>query len=319
MGKTRCLCFARRLTPIVLLHSLFIAPFGHTQNGPNPQIVALHTTRLAQDLYLIQPPADSEDGNVLVFCSEEGVLLSDTGLSRVLPQLTDAIKSLPCRTKIVRYVIDTHWHLDHAGGNKSFASSGALIIAQDETRRFMSSDQKLLGSTVSAYPESARPVVTFSTVLTLHLKNGDVVAEHYPNAHTGGDVVVSFAQQKVLHIGDIYYGAVFPWVDAAHGGTLMGLRHSIEKLLQEPDSVIFVPGHGDPVSKVELNTMAKMVDDTFESVRQGISQGLSLKQIQDKGVPDRWKSWQWEGMSTSAWIEQVYTEARKPSTPELSR
>jgi cyclase len=318
MRRACYLCFVRGMTPIVLLHSFLSTPYGHTQNGPSPQITALHTTRLAQDLYLIQPLADSEDGNVLVFCSEEGMLLSDTGLSRFLPQLTEAIQSLPCRTKIVRYVIDTHWHLDHAGGNKSFASAGALIIAQDETRRFMSSDQKLLGSTVSAYPESARPVVTFSTVLTLHLKNGDVIAEHYPNAHTGGDVVVSFDQRKVLHIGDIYYGAIFPWVDAAHGGTLMGLRNSIEKLLQEPDSVIFVPGHGDPVSKVEINTMAKMVDGSFESVRQGISQGLSLKQIQDKGVPDRWKSWQWEGMSTSAWIENVYNEARKASTPELS-
>ena len=315
MRRTRCFCVPRRLTPLLLLHSLLLIPYGYTQNGPNPQIAALRTTPLAQGLYLIQPPADSEDGNVLVFCSEEGVLLSDTGLSRVLPQLQNAMQSLTCQTKIVKYVINTHWHLDHAGGNKTFANAGALIIAHGETRRFMSSDQKLLGSTVSAYPESARPVLTFSTSLTVHLKNGDVIAEHYPNAHTGGDVVVSFAQQKVMHIGDIYYGAVFPWVDATHGGTLMGLRHSIEKLLQQPDSTTFVPGHGDPVSKADLITMAKMLDDSFEAVGKGISKGLSLRQIQDKGISDRWKSWQWEGMSKSAWVENVYDEIRK-GTPQ---
>jgi cyclase len=300
-----------RLTPVILLHLLLLDAGGYAQSVPKPQIVALHTARMAQDLYLIQPPADSEDGNVLVFCSEEGVLLSDTGLSRVVPQLQDALQSLPCQTKRVRYVIDTHWHRDHAGGNMSFANAGALIIAHDETRRLMSSDQKLLGSTVSAYPESARPAVTFSMSLTLHLKNGDVIAEHYSNAHTAGDVVVSFVQQNVLHIGDIYYGAVFPWVDVAHGGTLMGLRRSIEELLHQPDSTIFVPGHGDPISKAELNTMAKMLDESFETIRQGISQGLTLRQIQDKGLPDRWKSWQWEGMSTSAWIENVYNETKE--------
>jgi len=318
MLGTTYACVARGRNTILLLVSLLLMPFGHAQNGPTQHIVTLRTTRLAQDLYLIQPPPDSEDGNVLVLCSEEGILLSDTGLSRVVPQLQNAIELLPCHNKTVKYVIDTHWHLDHAGGNKTFASVGALIIAQDETRKLMSSDQKLLGSTVLAYPESARPVVTFSVALTVHMKNGDVIAEHYPNSHTGGDVVVNFAQQKILHIDDVYYGAVFPWVDAAHGGTLMGLRRSIEKLLLQPDSLTFVPGHGDPISKSELKTMAKMMDESVEIVRQGISQGLSLKQVQEKGIPDHWKSFEWEGMSTSAWIGNLYDELKKDPEPATS-
>ena len=309
---------ARGRNTILLFVSFLLMPFGHAQNAPTQHIVTLRTTRLAQDLYLIQPPPDSEDGNVLAFCSEEGMLLSDTGLSSVVPQLQNAIELLPCQNKMVKYVINTHWHVDHAGGNKTFANVGALIIAQDETRKLMSSDQKLLGSTVSAYPEYARPVVTFSVDLTLHMKNGDVTALYYPNSHTGGDVVVNFAQQKILHIGDLYYGAVFPWVDAAHGGTLMGLRRSIEKLLQQPDSVTFVPGHGDPVGRLELKTMAKMIDESLEIVRQGISQGLSLKQIQEKGIPDHWKSWEWDGMSTSAWIGNLYDELKKNVEPATS-
>jgi cyclase len=310
MRTSGCFCTMRELALLLLLHSLLLNSIGYAQNAPNPQTIALHTTRVAQDLYLIQPPPDSEDGNVLAFCSEEGVLLSDTGLSRAVPQLQQALQALPCQTKSVRYVINSHWHRDHAGGNMTFANAGAVIIAHDETRRFMSSDQKLLGSTVSAYPESARPSVTFSTSLTLHFKNGDVIAKHSFNAHTAGDVVTSFVQQNVLHIADIYYGAVFPWVDAAHGGTLTGLRRSIEELLHQPDSAVFVPGHGDPISKAELNTMAQMLDESFAIIRQGTSQGLSLKQLQDKGLPERWKSWQWEGMSTSAWIENVYNETK---------
>jgi cyclase len=311
-------CAARRHNMILLFTSLFLMPFGYAQNDPAQHMITLRTTRLAPDLYLIQPPPDSEDGNVMVLCSEEGLLLSDSGLSRVVPQLRNAIELLPCQNKTLKYVIDTHWHLDHAGGNKAFANGGALIIAQDETLKLMSLDQRLLGSTVAAYPESARPVVTFSVALTVHMKNGDVIAEHYPNSHTGGDVVVNFAQQKIQHIGDLYYGAVLPWVDAAHGGTLTGLRRSIERLLQQPDLVTFVPGHGDPVRKLELQTLAKMMDESFDNVKRGISQGLSLKQIQEKGIPDHWKSWEWEGLSTSAWIGNLYDELKKAAEPATS-
>jgi len=304
-------CFnlrASRLIACPVLLVLLCAACSLAQTGSQPQTITLLSTRLANNLYLIHPPLNSEDGNVVVLCVASGILLSDTGLSRAVPELQAVLRGLPCPNRRVKYVINTHWHLDHAGGNRAFATDGAVIISQDETRRIMSSSQELLGSTIGAYPEIARPTITFSDRLTLHLDETEVSAEHYPNGHTGGDVVVRFGGTNILHIGDIYYGAVFPWVDADHGGSISGLRKSVERLLRQPDSTVFVPGHGDPVTKAELGTMARMIDQSFQAVSQGISQGLSLQQIQQKGLPNEWKLWAWEGMSTSAWVETVYRE-----------
>ena len=284
-----------------------------------PQGRPLRTTPLAKNLYLISPGLDSQDGNVVVLCNGAGNLLSDTGLSREVPELQVAVDGLPCPNHTIKFVINTHWHLDHAGGNRVFAAGGAVIVAQDEARRTMSSSQKLMGSTVSAYPEIARPTITFSDRATVHLGDVDVIAEHYANAHTSGDAVVSFGGTGVMHIGDIYYGAVFPWVDADHGGSILGLRSALARLLQQQDSSVFVPGHGEPITKSELNTMARMIDASLEMVRNGIARGLSLRQMQEKGVPKEWKSYAWEGMSESAWIEAVYREMATGRAPQFSR
>ncbi len=263
------------------------------------------TTRVAENLYLLMPPEDSPSGNVVALIGNDGVLLVDSGLPDTTAAFQEAIDSLHSPNPSIKYIINTHWHRDHAGGNRALGKD-ATIISQENARKLMSSKQTLLGSTIQPWSEAGLPRITFPDALTLHF-NGEVInIEHYPNAHTDGDAVVRFVNAGVIEIGDIYYGKVLPWVDSDHGGNLLGLRAALHKLLSQPASKAIVPGHEKVIGFKELEEEQQVIDESFSVVRKGIAEGKTLSEIQSKGIDEHWKSWAWVGNSMPAWIESVY-------------
>jgi cyclase len=294
---------SRRALRILFAAANLAALLGTASGQEQPKIT---TTRLAENVFLLQPSEESSSGNVIALIGNDGVLLVDSGLPETAAAFREAVDSLHSPNPTIKYIVNTHWHRDHAGGNRVLGKD-AVIVSHENARTLMTSPQTLLGSTIQPWSPAALPQVTFRDFLTLHF-DGEVIAiEHYPNAHTGNDAVVQFTNAKVIAIGDLYYGKVLPWVDADHGGDVIGLRQALEKLIHLAGIKIIAPGHEKAIETKDLVAEQRVIDETLTTVRRGISEGLSLKQIQDKGLGDEWKSWEWVGNSIPAWIQSVHT------------
>ncbi|MEP7014819.1 MAG: MBL fold metallo-hydrolase [Verrucomicrobiota bacterium] len=288
---------------------LFVATFSafllFLQNSSAESKPKITTLNLAENLYLLMPPEESPSGNVVVLIGSDGVLLVDSGLPNLASAFQEAIDALKSPNPTINYIINTHWHRDHTGGNQTLGK-GATIISQENARKLMSSKQTLLGSTIQSLSEAALPSVTFKDTITLHFNGEEIRIEHYPNAHTDDDAVIKFTNANVMEIGDIYYGKVLPWVDSDHGGSLIGLREALHKLISLPESKTIVPGHEKIIGIKELEQEQLVIDESFALVEQGIAEGKTLAEIQKKGIGEKWKSWEWVGNSIPRWIESVY-------------
>ena len=181
-----------------------------------------------------------------------------------------------------KFLINTHWHPDHAGSNSSFSASGALIFAHENVRKRLSEEQFIafFKATVPPAVESALPVVTFPERMRLYLNNDEVDIFHVPHAHTDGDAVIYFRNSNVLHTGDIFFENMYPFIDTSSGGTIGGVIEGIEAILAIIDEhTRIVPGHG-PISDLEgLKSYLKMIKQIRKRIAERIVAGQSLAQI----------------------------------------
>jgi cyclase len=274
------------------------------------QAVPLSVRPLADGIFLIHPPPDSITANVVVVAGADGIMLSDCGLGVERENLAAAIAGLPVNNQTVRYIVNTHWHRDHTGGNRYFGS-GASIIAHSYTRATLAKPQKLLGSTVQAAPPEALPTRTFDESARIVFDRQTIEFTHVPAAHTGGDIYAHFVEQSVLHIGDVYYGPVFPWVDADHGGSVIGIWRAIRALINGKQYDAIVPGHGPVVTMAALQNVDRMMTDSFAAVDEGIRLRRDLTQIQERGLPAEWSAWSWAGNPTEAWLAAVHASIQR--------
>jgi glyoxylase-like metal-dependent hydrolase (beta-lactamase superfamily II) len=215
----------------------------------------------------------------------------------------------------VRFVINTHWHFDHTGGNENFGKRGAVIIAHDNVRARMSTDQFLaaLNQKVPASPKGALPVVTFGAGVTLHLNGDTLHVVHVANAHTDGDALIHWQKANVLHMGDTFFHrASFPFIDLSCGGSIDGLIVAIDKglALSNPQTRI-IPGHGPVATRAELAAYRAMLVDIRAQVAAGIRAKRTLAQIQAAkpaaryGMPDGF-------LKPDAFVQAVYSSLTKP-------
>jgi glyoxylase-like metal-dependent hydrolase (beta-lactamase superfamily II) len=237
----------------------------------------LSVTPVRDSVYLmVMEPA----GNLGVSVGEDGAFLIDDQFAPMAGRITDAIKELTDQP--LRYVLNTHWHGDHTGSNASFGSAGHLIVAHDNVRVRMSSDQYHLffkaGSPPS--PPEALPVITFSHSMTFHF-NGDVIrVEHVPDAHTDGDAIFYFEKADVMHTGDAFINRGYPLIDIASGGSIAGQIKATNRMLEliGPDTIV-IPGHGPLADKVRMTAIRDMLVAARAAVVKLIDQGLSLDEI----------------------------------------
>ena len=219
-------------------------------------------------------------GNVAVWHGADGTVLVDDGLQSSVAPLLEAVARVAPGP--VRMVIGTHWHPDHVGGNAALGRTGTVLIAHENVRGRMASSQELVeyDMKVPPAPGIALPVVTFTDTLSIRLNGDRAEAIHVPGAHTDGDVVVWWQQANVVHLGDVYYNAGYPYIDVERGGALAGAVAAIEGVLSRADAgTVVIPGHGPLSNRQELADYRDMLVAVGRKVRELVEDGKSLEEI----------------------------------------
>lgn len=267
--------------------------------------VQIKTIRVTNNIFMLE----GSGGNIGVSVGNDGVLMIDDQYAPLSDKIKAAIRKLGGNKP--KFILNTHWHGDHVGGNAVFGRDGT-IIAHDNVRIRLSTDQKLFTQTVKARPPVALPVITFDDSLSIHFNGEEIRVIHFPHGHTDGDSVIFFTQSNVVHMGDDMFAGMFPFVDLVHGGNVLGLAANISTIItkMQPD-VKIIPGHGPLSNLNDLKNYHRMLIETTDVVKSGLAAGKTLEQIQTAGVPDKWKSWGVGFIKTDKWLETIYNSLQK--------
>ena len=278
------------LTGIILAASS-LAAVAH-QRGEDVQI---KTTAVRGPVYMLE----GRGGNIGVSAGPDGVLIIDDQFDYLAEKIQKAIDALG-RGEL-KFVLNTHWHGDHTGGNKIFGRQ-APIVAHENVRK------RLLEDSESPAPKEALPVITYQDGISIHFNGETIRVYHLPAGHTDGDSVIYFTESNVLHMGDLFFSGRFPYIDLGSGGDVAGFLKNVDTVIDRlADDVKIIPGHG-PLSTIDdLRKFRGMLRETTDLVRQRINDGKSLEEAQAMGLPEKWDSWGKEFISNDRWIEIVYT------------
>ena len=264
--------------------------------------VEIKATKVAGNVYMLE----GAGGNIGVSVGSDGVLIVDDQFAPLADKIRAALKGL--NQGQLRFILNTHWHGDHTGGNVAFGPE-APIIAHDNVRKRLSSEQRIefFKSTVPAAPKGALPVITFNQSLSVHFNGEEIRAIHFPNGHTDGDSVIFFTNSNVVHLGDDFFAGRFPFVDVDNGGSVVGLAKNIGEIIPKiPAGAKLIPGHG-PLSTIDdLKLFHRMLLETTDVVRKKVAAGKTLADIKSEGLPDEWKSWGTGFIKTDQWIELIH-------------
>lgn len=256
--------------------------------------VEIKTTDLGHGMYMLE----GGGGNITVAASNEGVIMVDTQFAPLSAKIKAAIAKVTPQP--IRYVIDTHYHPDHTGGNANFAHDGAVLIAQENVRKRLTANPNT--------PPGALPMMTYADGIVLHLGNKTADVHHMPPAHTDGDSFVYFPEANVLATGDIFGSFRFPTGDIRGGGSVDGMLASANKLLTlVNDDTKIVPGHGPLAKKTDLIEFRNMVQDSRDRVAKLIADGKTVDQVvAAKPLADWYAKRGGDDMRTDAWVRYVY-------------
>jgi glyoxylase-like metal-dependent hydrolase (beta-lactamase superfamily II) len=253
-------------------------------------------------------------GNIGLSYGEDGNVIVDDQFAPLTDKIAVAVRTVD--PDPVRFVINTHWHFDHTGGNENFGKAGAVILAHDNVRARMSTEQfiKSMNRKVPASPKDALPVVTFGDGVTLHLNGDTLHVVHVVAAHTDGDSLVHWQKANVLHMGDTFFHRVsFPFVDLSSGGSIDGVIAAANRGLGFSNAATrIIPGHGPVASRAELAGYRDMLVDIRSKVAAGIKAKRTLAQIQASAPAARY------GMTDGfikpdQFVEAVYNSLRAPA------
>lgn len=210
--------------------------------------------------------------------------------------------------KPVRFILNTHYHGDHTGGNEHFGKS-APIVAHENVRRRLAAGTTVHGNAVPPAAPGALPVLTFNDSVTIHLNGEDVRAVHTPHGHTDGDAVIWFTKSNVVHMGDQFFNGGFPFVDRENGGSVRGLIANIDKILGTiPDDAKVIPGHGPLSDKNGLRAFVAMLRGTAAAIESGIATGKTVEQLKSEKVLASWDSWSQGFIKSDTWIQTLHDE-----------
>ncbi|HXS02179.1 MAG TPA: MBL fold metallo-hydrolase [Pyrinomonadaceae bacterium] len=285
---------------LLLIVSLLFAVSASAQTDFSK--VQMKATKVAGNVYMLE----GAGGNIGVSVGDDGLLIVDDQFAPLADKIRAALKGIA--DKKLHFILNTHWHGDHTGGNVAFGPE-ATIIAHDNVRKRLSTEQKsaVFNSTTPPSPKEALPVITFDQTLTVHFNGEDIRAIHYPHGHTDGDSVIFFSASNVVHLGDDFFAGRFPFVDLESGGSVEGLIKNVGELITKiPNDAKLIPGHG-PISTLDdLKSYHRMLQQTTEIVRGKIKAGKTLDQIKSEGLPAEWAPWGTGFIKTDRWVETIY-------------
>ena len=219
-------------------------------------------------------------GNIGVSYGADGVLVIDDQYADLSDKILAALAALS--SEPLRYLINTHWHGDHSGGNENLAAAGAVIVAHDNVRVRMSQEpfNAAFNRKTPASPATALPVITFSQSTTIHLNGQAIHAVHVDPAHTDGDAIIYFEPANVVHTGDTYFNGMYPFVDAWSGGDPKGVLAAIDSVLARiDDETKVIPGHGALSNRKELLAYREMFGQVCDRISAAISQGKTVEEV----------------------------------------
>ena len=238
--------------------------------------VEIETIPVAENIYMLT----GEGGNIGVAVGQEGVLLIDDQYAPLTEKIEAAVAKISDRP--IQFLINTHWHFDHTGGNENLGNSGVVIVAHDEVYTRMSTDQfiEAFQKEIPASPAAALPQITFNDTATFHLNGLTIKGFHVETAHTDGDTVVYFPDADVIHAGDVYFNGIYPFIDASSGGSIAGMINAVEEILTlAGNDTKIIPGHGALSNREELETYLAMLVDVKSTTENAIAQGLFLEEF----------------------------------------
>jgi len=286
----------RSILPLLLLTSVLVPALAQDSG------ISYKSTEVAPGLYMIEGEGGFAGGNLGLSIGEDGVVLIDDGLPPLTDKLLAAIGKLT--EEPVEFVINTHVHGDHVGGNEVLGKSGATIVAHDKLR------QRLLAEGIgeNPAPRDALPVLTFSDSVTFHLNGRAAFVFHVAHAHTDGDAVIHFRDDNVIHTGDALFNGMFPFIDLDSGGNVEGYIAAQERILALSDEQTkIIPGHGPLASKKDLQTAVDMLKGAHAKVRALVDAGKSEEEVLAANpLKDYHEDWSWQFITTERMTKTIF-------------
>jgi cyclase len=267
--------------------------------------VQIEVSKVAGNIYMLK----GAGGNIGASVGDDGIVIVDDQYAPLADKIQSALKGIT--DKPVRFVINTHYHEDHTGGNEYFQKT-APIIAHDNVRKRLE-EGGVAGNGGSVkfdskpQPKGALPIITFDHDVTVHLNGEDIRALHFPAGHTDGDSVIYFPKSNVVHMGDDFVTYGFPFIDVTSGGSIQGMIDGVENAIAKlPPDVKVIPGHG-PVSTLDdVRTFVKMLKDTRDTVSAALKKHKTLDQMKKEKILDPWKKYSGDFVSADAFLETLY-------------
>jgi glyoxylase-like metal-dependent hydrolase (beta-lactamase superfamily II) len=278
--------------------------------------VQMKVTKVAGNVYMLE----GAGGNIGASVGEDGIIIVDDQFAPLADKIKAALKGIT--DKPVRFVINTHYHGDHTGGNAIFQKD-APVIAQDNVRKRLESNgtagnKGSIKFNFKPDPKEALPIITFDHDVTVHLNGEDIRALHFPSGHTDGDSIIFFPKSNVVHMGDDFVTYGFPFIDVASGGSVNGMIAADEDIIAKlPADVKVIPGHGPLSNLDDVRKYVAMLKNTRAVVDKAIKQGKTLDQMKQEKILDPWSKWSGDFVKTDSFIETLYNDLTGKKTGEF--
>jgi glyoxylase-like metal-dependent hydrolase (beta-lactamase superfamily II) len=304
---------------LALLFLFCAAAFAAAQDQDFSK-VQIKVTKVSANIYMLE----GAGGNIAASVGEDGIVIVDDQYAPLADKIAGALKGIGVTDKPVRFVINTHYHGDHTGGNLPFASGGSTVIAQDNVRKRLETGGKAgNGGSVSMEQKPAAkgalPIITFDHDVTVHLNGEDIRALHFPAGHTDGDAIVFFPKANVVHMGDDFVRYGYPFIDVTAGGSVQGMIAACEKVAAVlPADVKVIPGHGQISNLDEVRDYVTMLNETSAAVQAAIKSGKSVDQMKKEKILAAWdKKYSGEFINGDAFIDTLYNSLTNQKNAEF--
>ena len=290
-----------------------LAAFAGVAIAQDPPASAIQTELVAPGVYVLY----GNGGNIGVSVGKDGVFLIDDQVASLTPPVLEALAKL--HPEPPRFVINTHWHHDHTGGNEALAGKGSIIIAHDRVRERLNAENfsEFFQRTTPASPPRALPIVTFNDSLSLHVNGGELRGTHVRAAHTDGDVYIHLRAANVIHTGDVMFAGLYPFVDVDSGGSVSGVMAAVDRMLElADDQTRIIPGHGKITDRKGLVEYRNMLAVTQERMRERVKAGRTLDEVlAEKPYADYDDKLAWSFITAERYIRILYRDAARELSP----
>ena len=273
---------------------IYLLSFATQADDHAPAKIKTHS--VAGNVYMLE----GDGGNIGVLATSEGLLLVDNKFKPLAKEIEQSMKKIV--DKPLKYIINTHLHGDHTGGNSYFGDH-APIFAHNNVRKRLSSK--------TDHDHASLPVVTYENGITIHLSDEAIKLTHYPHGHTDGDTVVHFEKANVLHMGDLFFQGRFPFIDLNNGGSVKGYLKNVLAIIKNyPNNIIIIPGHGDLTNMEGLKEFAEMLKFSINLVETKILNGLTEDEVIKQGIGEKYKNLHWNFITEKKWLTTLYTDLK---------